>query len=77
MKPSQIPPTRLFQAIAMKMPKPTIAQPTKRPSTPAKRVARLRSPVIFHAIARAIRPPSSGKPGIRLKKRTIRLIEVR
>ena len=33
-------------------------------------VARLRSPVTRQAIARAIRPPSSGKAGIRLKTRT-------
>lgn len=32
-----------------------------------KRVARLRSPVTFHAAARAMRPPSSGKAGTRLK----------
>jgi hypothetical protein len=30
--------------------------------------------VIFQAIARAMRPPSSGKPGIRLKKKTKKLI---
>ena len=31
---------------------------------------RLRSPVSFHAIARAMRPPSSGKAGIRLKTKS-------
>ncbi len=37
------------------------------PSRALKRVPRLRSPVSFQAIARAIRPPSSGKAGTRLK----------
>ena len=34
-----------------------------RPRAAAKRVARLRSPVIRQAIARTIRPPSSGNAG--------------
>ena len=38
------------------------------------RVALLRSPVTFQATARAIRPPSSGKAGIRLKNSTSTLI---
>ena len=44
MNANQIPPMKSFHATAMKTPKPTSAQPTKRPSVPAKRVARLRSP---------------------------------
>ena len=44
------------------------------PRRAATRVARLRSPVPLQAIARAIRPPSSGKAGIRLKTRTSRLM---
>ena len=43
----------------------------------AKRVARFRSPVTFQAIARAIRPPSSGNAGIRLNASSSTLIEVR
>ena len=39
----------------------------------AKRVPRLRSPVTLHAIARAIRPPSSGKAGTRLKTKQERV----
>jgi hypothetical protein len=42
----------------------------------ANRVARLRSPVIRQAIARAIRPPSRGKAGIRLKTKTTAFIVV-
>ena len=38
----------------------------------AKRVALPRSPVSFQAIARAIRPPSSGKAGTRLKQQQAR-----
>ena len=37
-----------------------------RPRVAAVRVARLRSPVMRHAIDLAMRPPSSGKAGIRL-----------
>ena len=56
---------------------PTIAYPPSRPSRAAKRVALLLSPVIFHAIARAMRPPSSGNAGIRLKASSRMLIEAR
>ena len=58
-------------------PNPTSAQPARRPSRAAKRVARKRSPVSFQAIARAIRPPSSGKPGIRLNASTNTLTVMR
>ena len=56
---------------------PTITYPPRRPSRAAKRVALFLSPVTFHAIARAIRPPSSGNAGIRLKSSSRMLIEVR
>ena len=41
------------------------------------RVALPRSPVIFHAAARAIRPPSSGKAGTRLNTSSSTLAETR
>ena len=41
----------------------------------AMRVAAVRSPVRFQAIARTTRPPSIGKAGSRLKTRTKKLIE--
>ena len=43
----------------------TIGEPASQPRREAGRPVAV--PVIHHAIARAIRPPSSGKPGIRLK----------
>ena len=46
--------------------RPSAGTPKPIPMRAAKRVARWRSPVIFHATARAIRPPSSGKAGTRL-----------
>ena len=51
--------------------------PQTRPRRAAKRVARLRSPVRHQAIARAMRPPSSGKPGIRLNTSTTALMKAR
>ncbi len=43
----------------------------------AKRVAVFLLPVIFHAIALAIRPPSNGNAGIRLNTSRIALMNVR
>ncbi len=48
--------------------------PNHSPRVAAKRVPVLRLPVRHQAIARAIRPPSSGKAGTRLKTRTSRLM---
>ena len=47
-------------------PTPTNPRPNPRPRRAAKRVAAARSPVRHQAMARTTRPPSSGKPGIRL-----------
>ena len=46
--------------------RPIIRYEITRPMRAAKRVALLRSPVTFQAMARAIRPPSSGNAGTRL-----------
>ena len=48
--------------------------PNHSPRVAAKRVPVLRLPVRHQAIARAMRPPSSGKAGTRLKTRTSRLM---
>ena len=57
-----------------KMPRPIRSHEKSSPRRAENRVPRLRSPVTFHAIARAIRPPSSGNAGIRLKISRTRLI---
>ena len=67
MKPSQMPLKTSPWRRAGRRPAPIIRNEKPRPSRAAKRVALLRSPVRHQAIARAMRPPSSGKPGIRLK----------
>ena len=77
MNANQMPVTQSHPATSSSTPPPISSQPKPRPSSAAKRVARLRSPVSFQTIARAIRPPSSGKPGIRLKTSTITLIVAR
>ena len=56
-------------------PQPISSQPKPTPIEAATRVALWRSPVSFQAIARAIRPPSSGKAGTRLKTSRTRFIE--
>jgi hypothetical protein len=53
------------------------SRPKERPPSTAHRVAFMRSPVTPHAIARKTRPPSSGKPGIRLKIASTRLMSAR
>ena len=79
MKISQMPlnASQAMTPARIRPPNATMPQPARRPSRAAKRVARLRSPVSFQAIARAIRPPSSGKPGIRLKISTSTFTAVR
>src|ERR1700731_3739970 len=47
---------------------------TSWPLTPAMRVARVKSLVAPHTAARNILPPSSGKPGNKLKVATAKLI---
>ena len=78
MKPNQTPPTVSMPKMnSSRAARRSAASRSRGPSSAAKRVALLRSPVSFQAIARAIRPPSSGKPGIRLKSSTSALIESR
>ena len=63
---SHTPVNTAFWASARYTPRPIISHEMPRPRRAAKRVALLRFPVTFQATARAIRPPSSGKAGIRL-----------
>ena len=77
MNTNQAPPTRSPQETIMKTPRPISRYEKTCPMPAAILVARLRSPVRHQAIARAMRPPSSGKAGIRLKTSTSRLIEAR
>ena len=72
-RPNQTPET-MSPREATYTPSPIMIQPNSSPSRPEKRVPRLRSPVTFQAIERAMRPPSSGNAGIRLKTSSVRLI---
>ncbi|CAM5577006.1 hypothetical protein SCYAM73S_00239 [Streptomyces cyaneofuscatus] len=48
-----------------------------RPTQAAAMVPLMGLPVIFHTMARSIRPPSRGRPGSRLKAATMRLEIIR
>src|SRR3712207_7964399 len=50
-------------------------KPKPWPSQADTTVPRVRSPLSFHTAARAIRPPSSGKAGMRLKTRMRKFID--
>jgi hypothetical protein len=77
MKPSQIPDTALSAAshrVGAERHHGIAAEAPERGREPRGAVAVARD---FQAIARAIRPPSSGNAGIRLKASSSTLIEVR
>src|SRR5579862_6868029 len=62
---------------ACQTPKKIKRKPKKRPVNAAMLVARRNLPVIHQTIARKTRPPSSGKPGIRLKIARIKFRKAR
>ena len=62
------------RATTSTMPPPISANPSSWPSRAQARVAASASPVSFQTTARAIRPPSSGSAGSRLKTSSTALI---
>ena len=71
---TQIRPEGSVPKMSTKRPKPATPQPSALPAAVASCVARIRSPVDLHSSARSARPPSSGKPGSRLKAAINRLM---
>ena len=76
MNANQMPPAR-SPASSQATPAATSSQPTAWPDIEAIRVARSRLPVVFQMAERSSRPPSSGKPGTRLKTASSRLVQAR